>query len=178
MLAQAQALADELIRLRRDFHQHPELGFEEFRTAAVVADTLRELDLDVRTGVGRIGVVAQIGSGPGPTIAIRADMDALPIQDQKDVAYRSENAGVMHACGHDAHTAIVLGAAHLLKQSFSAGNWRGNVRFLFQPCEEKFDANGISGGTAMIEDGALEGLDAVIALHVFSPLQYGICQFY
>ncbi len=178
MLTQAQGLTDELIRLRRDFHQHPELGFEEVRTAAVVADTLRELGFDVRTGVGRTGVVAQIGSGHGPTIGIRADMDALPIHDQKDVSYRSENAGVMHACGHDAHTAIVLGAAHLLKQSFGQDKWHGNVRFLFQPCEEKFDANGISGGTAMIEDGALEGLDAVIALHVFSMLKYGICQFY
>lgn len=178
MLAQAQALTDELIRLRRDIHQHPELGFEEFRTAALVADTLRELGIDVQTGVGRTGVVAQIGSGHGPTIAIRADMDALPIQDQKDVSYRSQNTGVMHACGHDAHTAIALGAAHLLKQSFGEGNWRGNVRFLFQPCEEKFDENGISGGTAMIEDGALEDVDAVIALHVFSMLKYGICQFY
>jgi amidohydrolase len=176
MLSRAQALSEELIRLRRDIHQHPELGFQEFRTARLVADTLQEIGLNVRTGVGRTGVVAEIGSGRGPTIAIRADMDALPITEQNDVPYRSTNHGVMHACGHDAHTAMLLGAAHLLRQSFADEKWPGTVRLLFQPSEERSE-DGVSGATAMIEDGALEGVDAAIALHVFSDLRAGICHF-
>jgi amidohydrolase len=168
MLDKAKALHNELIRLRRDIHANPELGFQEFRTAALVADTLTELGIDVKTGVGRTGVVGQMGTGSGPTIAIRADMDALPILQKSDAAYKSQNDGVMHACGHDSHTAMLLGAAHLLKQSLADGGWQGNVRFLFQPSEEAFDENGISGATAMIADGALEGVDAVIALHVAS----------
>jgi amidohydrolase len=177
MLDKAKALKDELVRLRRDIHRHPELGFQEFRTAALVADTLNEIGLEVQTGVGKTGVVGRLGSGGGPTIAIRADMDALPIQDHKDVPYRSQNDGVMHACGHDAHTAILLGVAHLLKQSYSSEPWQGNVRFLFQPSEEAFDDNEISGATAMIGDAALEGVDAVIALHVFSDRPAGECYF-
>ncbi|MEJ2748837.1 MAG: amidohydrolase, partial [Anaerolineae bacterium] len=177
MLDKAQALADELVRLRRDIHQHPELGFQEFRTAALVADTLTELGIDVQTGIGRTGVMAQIGAGSGPTIAIRADMDALPITEKNNVGYKSQNEGVMHACGHDAHTAILLGVAHLLKQSLAKDDWRGNVRFLFQPSEEAFDAEGISGGTAMVDDGALDGVDAVIALHVWSNYPSGVLFF-
>jgi amidohydrolase len=173
MLEKAQALAQELVRLRRDIHQHPELGFQEFRTAALVADTLNEIGIEVQTGVGRTGVVGRLGSGDGPTIAIRADMDALPIHENSGAPYSSTNAGVMHACGHDAHTAILLGVAHLLKQSFAEENWRGNVRFLFQPSEEMFDSHGVSGATAMIEDSALAGVDAVIALHVFSDRPSG-----
>jgi amidohydrolase len=174
MLNKAQALAEELTRLRRDIHQHPELGFQEFRTAALVADTLAEIGgYEIQTGVGRTGVVAQIGSGDGPTIAIRADMDALPIQDVKETAYRSLTDGVMHACGHDAHTAILLGAAHLLRQSFADEKWQGNVRLLFQPSEEAFDESGISGATAMIQDKALEGVDYVIALHIASERPTG-----
>ena len=168
MLDKAKALSDELVRLRRDIHQHPELSFQEFRTAGLVADTLNELNIEVKTGVGRTGVVGQIGTGDGPTIAIRADMDALPINEKNEVSYKSQNQGVMHACGHDAHTAMLLGAAHLLRDSFAEGKWQGNVRLLFQPSEESFDENGISGATAMIDDGALEDVDAVIALHVAS----------
>lgn len=169
MLARAEALAPEMIRLRRDIHRHPELGFQEVRTAALVADTLREIGgMEIRTGVGRTGVMATLGSGAGPTIALRADMDALPIMEQNDVAYKSLNDGVMHACGHDAHTAILLGAAHLLRQSMAEDGWQGTVRFLFQPSEEAFDEQGVSGATAMIEDGALEDVDAVLALHVWS----------
>ncbi len=168
MLEQAQLLAPELIRLRRDIHAHPELSFQEFRTAALVADTLRELGLAPREGVGRTGVTADIGGGDGPLIAIRADMDALPIQEASGVPFSSQSPGVMHACGHDAHTAILLGAAHLLTQSLAREAWRGRVRLLFQPSEESFDRHGISGATAMIDDGALESVDAVIALHVWS----------
>lgn len=177
MLNKAQAIADELVRLRRDIHQHPELGFQEFRTAALVADTLAELGIEAQSGIGRTGVMAQIGSGSGPTIAIRADMDALPISENNDVPYKSQNEGVMHACGHDAHTAILLGAAHLLKQSLAEDHWHGNVRFLFQPSEEAFDDEGISGATAMINDNALSDVDAVIALHVWSNSPAGLFHF-
>ena len=178
MLEKAQALQDELVRLRRDIHAHPELGFQEFRTAALVADTLKELGVDVKTGVGRTGVVGEIGNDDGPTIAIRADMDALPILQKSDAPYCSTNDGVMHACGHDSHTAMLLGAAHLLRQSAAEEQWKGKVRLLFQPCEETFDENGISGATAMIQDGALEGVDSVIALHVASDLPAGSVYFH
>ncbi len=177
MLEKAEALSPELIRIRRDIHQHPELSFQEFRTAELVADTLLELGIEPQTGIGRTGVMAQIGTGDGPTIAIRADMDALPITEKNELPYKSQYPGVMHACGHDAHTAILLGAAHLLKQSLAADSWRGNVRFLFQPSEEVSDSDGNSGATAMIEDGALHGVDAVIALHVWSQKPSGVFYF-
>jgi amidohydrolase len=174
MLTQAQAIAGEIIRLRRDIHQHPELSFQEYRTAALVADTLTEIGgIEIQTGVGRTGVVGQIGRGEGPIIAIRADMDALPITESTGLPFSSQNTGVMHACGHDAHTAIALGAAHLLRQSCADESWRGSVRFLFQPSEEASDGQGISGATAMIADGALAGVDAVLALHVASDYPAG-----
>ncbi len=169
MLERAQALTNELVRLRRDIHAHPELSFQEVRTAALVADTLNEIGgITVRTGVGITGVIGELGSGSGPTIAIRADMDALPIVEQTQQPYASNNSGVMHACGHDAHTAILLGTAHLLRERFATEQLRGRVRFLFQPSEETQDAEGHSGATRMIADGALDGVDAVIALHVDS----------
>lgn len=169
MLKRAQELAPELVRLRREIHRNPELGFQEYQTAALVADMLREIGgIEVQTGVGVTGVVGQMGKQEGPTIAIRADMDALPIREANDVAYRSQNDGIMHACGHDAHTAVLLGAAQLLRQDMLHNEWHGNIRLLFQPSEEAFDQNGISGATAMINDGALDDVDAVIALHVWS----------
>ena len=180
MLDKATALKDEIIRLRRDIHAHPELSFQEFRTAQLVADTLGEIGIEnVRTGVGRTGVVAQIGSSEGPTIGIRGDMDALPIQEAVDVPYASANPGVMHACGHDAHTAMLLGVAHLLQQSYAeeGEKWQGNVRLLFQPSEEAFDADGISGATAMLTDDAMVGVDKVIALHVASMEESGKMHF-
>jgi amidohydrolase len=175
MLQKAQALADELIRLRRDIHSHPELAFREVRTAALVADTLREIGgIDIRTGVGKTGVVGEIGNGDGPTIAIRADMDALPIIEANTSApYCSQVPGNMHACGHDGHTAMLLGVAHLLKQEFASGGLRGKVRFLFQPAEEDTGGEAMSGAPMMIRDGALDGVDAVIALHVDSLQPFG-----
>jgi amidohydrolase len=175
MLDKAHNIKEELIHLRRDIHQHPELSFQEFRTAQLVADTLAELGIEAQTEIGRTGVVAHIGPNDGPTIGIRADMDALPILQKSDVPYRSQNEGVMHACGHDAHTAMLLGVAHLLQQNYrqNQSDWQGRVRLLFQPAEETFDENGISGATAMIQDEALDGLDSVIALHVASHLPAG-----
>lgn len=174
MLDKAHAIASEIIRLRRDIHAHPELAFQEVRTAQLVAETLREIGgIDIRTGVGKTGVVGQLGIGDGPTIGIRADMDALPINEATGLPFASKNPGVMHACGHDAHTAILLGVAHLLKQEFAEGNLRGNVRFLFQPAEEAQDEEGLSGAPRMINDGALDGVDHVIALHVDSGLPVG-----
>jgi amidohydrolase len=181
MLDKAKSLQDEMVRLRRDIHEHPELSFQEVRTAQLVADTLAEIGYtDVKTGVGRTGVVAQIGPEDGPTIGIRADMDALPISEQVDVPFKSINDGVMHACGHDSHTAMLLGVAHLLHESYAQEKdaWQGNVRLLFQPSEEAFDADGISGATAMIQDGALAGVDKVIALHVISTDEAGKVYFH
>jgi len=164
----AQALQNELVRLRRAIHQRPELGFREVETARLIADTLQELGLTAQTGVGKTGVVADLGQG-SPCIGVRADMDALPIEEQNDVPYRSQIPGVMHACGHDAHVAMALGVAMLLLEE----DLPGRVRLLFQPSEERPDEEGVSGAARMIEDGALEGVDAVIALHVDSETDTG-----
>jgi amidohydrolase len=161
MLERAREIKDQLIAWRRDLHMHPELGFQETRTAARVAEVLKSLGYRVRTGVGRTGVVGERGQA-SPTVAIRADMDALPIQEANAVPYASQVPGVMHACGHDAHTAIALGVATLLAEE----EFPGTVRFLFQPAEEVGDDEGLSGAPRMVEDGAMEGVDAVLALHV------------
>ena len=161
MLKQANAISEELIEWRRDFHQHPELGFEVHRTAAKVADEMEKMGYRVTRGVGKTGVVAEIGEG-SPVIAIRADMDALPILEMNETDYVSQDAGKMHACGHDSHTAMALGAALLLtKEKFN-----GRVRFLFQPAEEVADEEGKSGAQRMSADGCMEGVDYVIAQHV------------
>lgn len=170
MLDKAQELSDKIVAWRRDIHMHPELSFQEFRTARLVADTLRGLGLEVETGVGKTGVVARIGEGH-PIIGIRADMDALPIQEINEVPYASQTPGVMHACGHDAHTAILLGVAHMLNEMKDRP--AGEIRLLFQPSEEDEDDENKSGAVRMIEDGALEDIDAVIALHVSSGIPTG-----
>ncbi|MFN5061177.1 MAG: M20 family metallopeptidase [Chloroflexota bacterium] len=173
MLDRAQGLANEMSRLRRDIHKHPELAFEEVRTAALVAETLREIGgIEIRTQVGKTGVVGDLGLGDGPTIGIRADMDALPLHEATGLDYTSTTAGKMHACGHDAHTAILLGVAHLLKHEFASGALKGRVRFLFQPAEE-IGGDGMSGAPLMMKDGALAGVDHVIALHVVSEMPLG-----
>ena len=171
MLEKARALQEQLTAWRRDFHQHPELGFQEVRTAGIVAAELRQLGLPVQTNVGKTGVVATLGEG-SPVVGIRADMDALPIQEANDVSYASQTPNVMHACGHDAHTAILLGVAHLLAGLDDRPP--GQIRFLFQPCEEMQDEEGKSGAMRMVEEGALEGVDAVIALHVASDYEPGV----
>jgi amidohydrolase len=163
MLNSAKNIKDQLVTWRRDFHMHPELDFKEQRTAGIVADSLKDMGIRVDTGVGITGVVGHLGEG-SPVVGIRADMDALPLQEANDVPYASQNPGVMHACGHDAHTAILLGVARILSEM--PDRPPGEIRFLFQPSEEEWDEELKSGATRMIEDGALEGLDAVIALHV------------
>jgi amidohydrolase len=161
MLKQAHAISEELIEWRRDFHMHPEIGFEVHRTAKIVADELEKMGYRVKRGVGKTGIVAEIGQG-GKVIAIRADMDALPILEQNDFEYVSQNQGMMHACGHDSHTAMALGAALLLSKE----KLPGRVRFLFQPCEETTDEAGKSGAQRMSAEGAMDGVDYIIAQHV------------
>jgi len=161
MLKQAHAISEELIEWRRDFHMHPEIGFELHRTSKIVADELEKMGYRVQRGVGKTGVVAEIGEG-GKVIAIRADMDALPILEQNEVEYVSQNKGAMHACGHDSHTAMALGAALILSKE----TLPGRVRFLFQPCEETTDEEGRSGAQRMSAEGAMNGVDYIIAQHV------------
>jgi len=168
MLEKANSLSEQLSAWRRDFHRHPELGFQELRTAGQMVAILEGLGCQVRTGVGKTGLVAELGSGK-PVIAIRADMDALPILEANDLEYASETPGVMHACGHDAHLSIALGTAALLSQE----KFPGTVRFLIQPSEEVADREGLSGAPRMIADGAMQGVDWVIALHVDPITQVG-----
>ena len=150
-----------LIEIRRDIHAHPELGFEEVRTAGVVAGELTRLGIPHRTGVGQTGVVGLIQGGrPGPVLAIRADMDALPIQEKSGLALASTSPGLMHACGHDVHTATLLGVAAVLKEL--APQFAGTVKLVFQPAEE-----GLGGMPAMIEDGVMDGpkVDMALGFH-------------
>jgi len=164
-LAAAEALHDELVAIRRDLHAHPELGFEEVRTARIVADKLGELGYEVVTGVGKTGVVGLLsGDQPGDrTVLLRFDMDALPIHEENDVPYRSQTPGVMHACGHDAHVAIGLGVATVLAQHRQ--QFPGTIKLMFQPAEE-----GLGGANSMIADGVLKGpdVDVALGLHVSS----------
>jgi len=168
MLTKAKKIHKQLIEWRRDIHQYPELGFTEFRTSEKVANILSDLGARVQTGVGRTGIVAELGVGK-PIVAIRADMDGLPIVEANDVPYKSKNEGVMHACGHDAHTAMLLGVADLLTRE----EFNGTVRFIFQPSEEMEDDEGVSGAPRMIDDGAMEDVDHTFALHVYSALKTG-----
>ena len=170
MLERAKAIQGKLSSLRRTIHMNPELSFNEFKTATLIAENLAELGVEYQTGVGKTGVVAKIGNGKGPIIGIRADMDALPITEANDVDYKSQNLGKMHACGHDSHVAMLIGVAILLKDE----EFDGEIRLLFQPSEENTDAEDVSGAPRMIEDGAIEGLDAVIALHVDGKIDAGM----
>ncbi len=165
----AQRLAPELVEIRRDLHRHPELGFQEVRTAGIVAKALTGLGLEVTTGVAKTGVIALLETGkPGPTILVRFDMDALPIQEQNSVEYASQNPGVMHACGHDAHVAIGLGVARLL--SAHREELHGRVKFMFQPAEE-----GLGGAEKMIREGVLENPrpDYALSMHVWNEKPVG-----
>ena len=168
-------IAPSVVQWRRDFHTHPELSNREERTSRVVAEQLRAMGVDeVRTGVARHGVVALIrGTKPGPTLALRADMDALPIQEATGLPFASQNQGAMHACGHDAHMAILLGAAKVLVQM--RDQIRGSVKLLFQPAEEGSPAGEEGGARLMIQEGALENppVSAIFGLHINPELEAG-----
>lgn len=169
-LIAAQEILEEIRTIRRDLHRHPETGGSEFRTAGVVADYLKSLGLPVQVGVGGTGVVAILeGAEAGPAVALRADMDALPLADGKRVPYASNHSGITHACGHDAHMAMLLGAARLLGSV--RDQLKGSVRFLFQPAEERPPG----GALGMIRDGALDNppVSAIFALHLNPDVDEG-----
>ncbi len=171
----AESLRPQLVAMRRDFHMHPELSNREERTSRVVAERLRALGLeDVKTGVGKYGVTALLkGSKPGPTVAVRADMDALPIQEVNDVPYKSQVPNVKHACGHDAHTTVELGVAEVLSKM--RGEISGTIKFIFQPAEEGAPAGEEGGARLMIKEGALETPRpvAIFGLHTYPQLEAG-----
>ncbi|HEY3381915.1 MAG TPA: amidohydrolase [Vicinamibacterales bacterium] len=162
------ALAPSLVDWRRDFHRHPELAFQEHRTSAVIRTFLEGCGIDVRAcgGTGLRGVLT--GGMPGPTVALRADMDGLPVAEENEHDYRSATPGTMHACGHDGHMAILMGAATTL--AAHRASLAGTVVFLFQPSEE----NPPGGARRMIDEGALEGVDRVFGLHLWQPLPTGL----
>lgn len=166
-------LVPDMVATRRDLHEHPELAFEEIRTSNIVAQRLRALGLEVQTGVAKTGVVGLLrggtgngGNGSGKTIAIRADMDALPIHELNEIDYRSQVDGKMHACGHDGHTTILLAVADILTKR--KAQLAGNVKFVFQPAEEV-----VGGAAPMVREGAMEGVDGVIGLHLISDYALG-----
>lgn len=164
------ALGPEMVALRRDLHRHPELAFNEVRTAGIIAKRLRELGMEPREGLAKTGVVATLrGRSGGKTVAIRADMDALPIAEETSLEFKSEVPGAMHACGHDGHVAAALTVARLL--SAHRNDFRGDVKFIFQPAEET-----ASGAEAMIADGAMRDPkpDAVFGVHLWNTLPVGV----
>ncbi len=167
--AAADARLEQMIAVRRDFHQHPELSFQEVRTAGIVSETLRGLGLEVQTGVGKTGVVAVLeGDHDGPTVLVRCDMDALPIDEGNAVAYRSTNSNVMHACGHDGHTSVALAVAAMLTEQ--RHRIAGRVKFMFQPAEEIGQ-----GALAMLDAGLLSdpAPDVTLGLHLWNELPVG-----
>ena len=164
---------NDIVTIRRDIHQYPELGFDVHRTAGIAAEALQKLGISVRTGIGRTGVIGDLEvPGASKRIALRADMDALPIQELTDVPYKSKIDGKAHLCGHDAHTAMLIGTARILSELQS--NLKTHIRFVFQPSEEALPG----GAPAMIADGALEDVDEIYGIHVF-PLyavgEYATC---
>ena len=173
----ADAIQQKVINWRRDFHEHPELGNHEFRTAEIIAKHLRSLGIEVKTGVATTGVVGLLKGGkPGPVVALRADMDALPVTERVDVpfaskvttAYKGQQTGVMHACGHDSHMAILMGVAEVLSSMKS--ELHGTVKFIFQPAEEGLPAGEIGGAEEMVKEGVMENpkVDVVFGLHIQS----------
>ncbi|MGW6299816.1 M20 family metallopeptidase [Peribacillus butanolivorans] len=169
LFSRLQEVYPELVRFRRDLHMYPELSFHEVNTPKKIADVLTNLGLEVRTEVGGRGVVGLLRGGkPGKTVALRADFDALPISDEKDVEYKSRIPGVMHACGHDVHTAALIGVAKVLSEV--KDELEGNVVFIHQFAEEVIPG----GAKPMIEDGCLDGVDVIYGAHVSSILPLGM----
>ena len=168
ILDEVKKIEYRLVEIREHFHKYPELSFHEVQTSQRIAKILQELGLDeIHTGIAKTGVVGMLrGNESGKTLAIRADIDALPIQEENNVPYKSQNEGVMHACGHDAHITMALGTAMILNEM--KDKLKGNVKFIFQPAEE------IGGGAKlMVEEGVMEKVDAIIGLHVWSGLDVG-----
>ncbi|MDQ4106863.1 MAG: M20 family metallopeptidase [Actinomycetota bacterium] len=162
-----ESFADKIIDLRRDIHREPELGFGTEKTARKVLAALDGLPLEIQTGVAENGIVATLkGEGEGPTVGLRADMDALPIHEETGLPFASETDGRMHACGHDGHTSMLVGAAHAL--SGMRDRLNGTVKFVFQPAEE-----GGGGGRVMVEEGVAEDIDSIFALHLWPGLPFG-----
>ena len=163
-----QELENELISLRRDFHQYPELGFEEFRTGKIVADYLEKCGIEVQRNVAKTGVVGLLkGETSGKTLILRTDMDALPLEEETGLSFKSKNKGVMHACGHDGHLAMMLIAAKILSKRRK--EIKGNIKFVFQPNEED------AGAEIMINEGIMENpkVDAALGIHLWSPIEAG-----
>ena len=168
--AEAEGLREQLVAWRRDFHMHPELAFQERRSARVIADYVRELGYQVQTGVAKTGVVALLeGQRPGPVVMVRVDMDALPITEENETDYVSQNPGVMHACGHDGHMAMGLGVATLMMKR--RDEISGTLKLVFQPAEE-----GANGAEEMVKDGVLENPrpDVVLITHVWNETPVGL----
>ncbi|MBN8236243.1 amidohydrolase [Halobacillus kuroshimensis] len=160
-------LFEQLVSWRRDFHRHPELSFQEKRTSETIAAELTKLPLfKVEEKVGGHGVVASIRHGEGPVVGLRADMDALPIQETTTHSFSSRNPGVMHACGHDAHMAVLLGTAQLLHEDAERGRFNGTVKLIFQPAEECCDSKGETGAVKMLQTGRLDDIQKMVGLHM------------
>jgi hippurate hydrolase len=157
---------EQIVALRRDIHREPELGFDTEKTAKKVLAALDGLPLDIETGVARNGIVATLRGGGGPTVALRADMDALPIEEETGLPFSSEIEGRMHACGHDGHTSMLVGAAHAL--SGMRDRLDGTVKFVFQPAEE-----GGGGGRVMVDEGVADDVASIFALHLWPGLPFG-----
>ncbi len=173
-LKEAKELFPYTQTLRRDFHVHPELGFHEIRTGGIVAKELEALGLEVTKGVGKTGVVGFLeGAKPGPTVLLRFDMDALPINEDTGAEYASTNPGVMHACGHDGHTAIGLTVAKMLHEH--RNELAGSIKFCFQPSEEGFNGEEVGGAEMMMRDGVLDGpkVDKTLSLHLWNERPLG-----
>lgn len=167
LIKEVMAIEHQLIGWRRHLHQYPELSFQEYRTSQFIVGILNQIEgIAIRTNIANTGIVATITSGEGKTVAIRADMDALPIMEKNEHGYQSKNLGVMHACGHDAHTAILLGTAKILAKKAKEGSFQGTIKLIFQPAEEMTDDEGLSGAPRMMQEGVLENVESIIALHM------------
>lgn len=169
MQAEVEAnFGEQIVALRRDIHREPELGFDTERTAKKVLAALDGLPLDIEMGVARNGVVATLRRGEGPTVALRADMDALPIEEETGLPFSSWIGGRMHACGHDGHTSMLVGAAHALSREDLRDRLNGTVKFVFQPAEE-----GGGGGRVMVDEGVADEVSSIFALHLWPGLPFG-----
>ena len=160
------SIKDSIINWRRDFHEYPELAFKEYRTGDIIFEELRSMGLNPKKNIGKTGITADLKFGEGPAIALRADMDALPIKETSNLDFSSKNEGVMHACGHDGHMAMLLGAAKVLSEKTKSYN--GSIRFIFQPAEE-----GEGGARYMIADGCLDGVDEIYGIHLWNYQRLG-----